>query len=172
MTPLPALPRQTPQSSTHIATITATVTPMPSPVKSPACLAGVVARTSAAAALQLASQKCKRNSNQSSKWEKEKRPKSHNHRQIRHHPPRKYECKSDKKKELTEEKVLKFVYTNVTSHPDVVKKNLNAGKYELTRVRKEYLAHEFYHQIKLGGAYKPESLEKLENNKEIEFCNR
>ena len=129
MTPLPALPRQTPQSSTHIATITATVTPMPSPVKSPACLAGMVARTSVAAALQLASQKRKRNSNQSQQMrERKKRPKSHNHSQIRHHPPRKYECKSDKKKELSEEKILKFAYTNVTSHPDVVKKNLNAGK--------------------------------------------
>ena len=56
---------------------------------------------------------------------------------------------------------MKFVYINVTSHPDIVKQNLNAGKYELMRIRKMYLALEFYYQIKSGGAYKGESLEKL-----------
>ena len=65
------------------------------------------------------------------------------------------------KKELTKEKIMKFVYTNVTCNPEVVKKNMNAGKYELTRIRKMYLAPEYYHQIKSGGAYKGESLEKL-----------
>ena len=47
---------------------------------------------------------------------------------------------------------MNFVYTNITYNSDVVKKNLNAGKYELTRLREMYLAPEYYHQIKWGGA--------------------
>ena len=65
------------------------------------------------------------------------------------------------KKELTKEKIMKFVYTNITCNSEAVKKNMNAGKYELTRIRKMYLAPEYYHQIKSGGVYKGESLEKL-----------
>ena len=60
---------------------------------------------------------------------------------------------------------MKFVYTNVICNSEVVKKNMNAGKYELTRISKMYLAPEYYHQIKSGGAYKAKVLRNwLENN--------
>ena len=58
--------------------------------------------------------------------------------------------------------MAKYVFTNARYHPHTIKKNLLSGKYELTRVRRIHLAYEHYHQIKTGGIYKLDQLEKLE----------
>ena len=66
------------------------------------------------------------------------------------------------KKEVLKGNIVKYVYTIARYHPDIIKKNLLSWKYELTRVRRIYLAYEHYHQIKTGGIYKLDQLEKLQ----------
>ena len=66
------------------------------------------------------------------------------------------------KKEVLKGNIVKYVFTNARYHPDIIKKNLLSGKYELTRARRIYLAYEHYHQIKTGGIYKLDQLEKLQ----------
>ena len=160
MKPL-SLPRPLAQTSTHTTAITPTVTPVPSPAASPARSTGAVLKTSVTIGPQTAPQAQSRQQQQPKQQrEKEQDPKLIVI--VRSDITLPENMTSNQiKKELTKEKIMKFVYTNVTCNPEIVKKNMNAGKYELTRIRKLYLAPEYYHQIKSGGAYKGESLEKL-----------
>ena len=137
MKPL-SLPRPLALTTTHTLAITPTVTPVPSPATSPARLAGEVPKTSAAMVPQIVPQvQAKQQPKQQREKEQDPKltiivrsditlPENMNSNQI--------------KKELTKEKIMKFVYTKVTYNSEVMKKNINTGKYELTRIRKMYLA--------------------------------
>ena len=54
------------------------------------------------------------------------------------------------KKEVNKGNIINYIYTNTAYHPDTVKKNILAGKYDLTRVRRVPLAFERFHQVKTG----------------------
>ena len=64
-------------------------------------------------------------------------------------------------KELNKAKIMKFVFTNATYNPEEVKKNLVAGKYDLTKVKRVPFAQEYFNQFKNGGFYKLQSLERF-----------
>ena len=64
-------------------------------------------------------------------------------------------------KELNKAKIMKFVFTNATYNPEEVKKNLVAGKYDLTNVKRVPFAQEYFNQFKNGGFYKLQSLERF-----------
>ena len=66
------------------------------------------------------------------------------------------------KKEIKTEKIVKYVYTNIKYNQETIKRNVEAGKYDLTKCRKVPIAQEHFHQVKTGGAYKLESILKIE----------
>ena len=66
------------------------------------------------------------------------------------------------KKELTKEKIMKLVYTNAAFSSEQLKKNIKQDKYDLTKVRKIPVVLEHFNQIKSGGSYKIESLERIQ----------
>ena len=66
------------------------------------------------------------------------------------------------KKEMKKEKILKYVYTNVKYNQEMIKTNIEAGMYDLTKIKKVPIAQEHFHQVKSGGAYKLESILKIE----------
>ena len=67
----------------------------------------------------------------------------------------------DMKKEMKSQKIMKYVYTNAVYNAEAVKKNISVGMYNLTKLRRINVAAEYFQQIKPGGCYKMESLEKL-----------
>ena len=65
------------------------------------------------------------------------------------------------RRELNKAKIMKFVFTNATYNPEEVKKNLVAGKYDLTKVKRVPFVQEYYNQFKNEGFYKLQCLERL-----------
>ena len=59
-------------------------------------------------------------------------------------------------------KIIKYVYTNPAFKAEEVKKNLMAGRYDLTQVRRLNIALENFHQINNGGICKLDAVGKLE----------
>ena len=55
------------------------------------------------------------------------------------------------KNEIKKGKVIKYVYTNPSFNAEDVKRNIVAGKHDLTRVRKMYLPQEHFHHVKNRG---------------------
>ena len=66
------------------------------------------------------------------------------------------------KKDAIRGKIIRYVYTNPAFKAEEVKKNLRAGKYDLTQVRRLYIALENFHQINNGGICKFDAVGKLE----------
>ena len=66
------------------------------------------------------------------------------------------------KKDAIRGKVIKYVYANPASNAEEIKKNLIAGKYDLTQVRRLNFALEHFHQINNGGLCKLDTVRKLE----------
>ena len=66
------------------------------------------------------------------------------------------------KKNTIRGKVIKYIYTNPASKAEEMKKNLTAGKYDLTQVRRLNFALEHFYQINNGGLCKLDALRKLE----------
>ena len=66
------------------------------------------------------------------------------------------------KKDAIRDKIIKYVYTNPAFKDEEVKKNLMAGKYDLTQVRRLNIALENFHQINNGGICKLDTVGKLE----------
>ena len=66
------------------------------------------------------------------------------------------------KKEIKKEKIMKYVYTNIKYNQETIKRNVEAGKYDLTKCRTVPIAQEHFQQVKTGGAYKLESISKIE----------
>ena len=56
---------------------------------------------------------------------------------------------------------MKYVYTNVVYNAEAVRKNVSVGMYDLIKLRRINVATEYFQQIKPGGCYKMEGLEKL-----------
>ena len=67
------------------------------------------------------------------------------------------------KKDAIRGKVIKYAYTNPASNAEEIKKNLIAGKYDLTQVRRLNFALEHFHQINNGGLCKLDTVRKLES---------
>ena len=63
---------------------------------------------------------------------------------------------------MKKEKFLKYVYTNIKYNQETIKRNIEAGKYDLTKIKKVPIAQEHFQQVKSGGAYKLESILKIE----------
>ena len=57
------------------------------------------------------------------------------------------------RKELNIAKIMKYVFTNTTCNPEEVRKNLVAGKYDLTKVRIVPFTLEYFSQFRNGGVY-------------------
>ena len=69
---------------------------------------------------------------------------------------------SQMKKELNKEKTMKVVYTNTAFPPQLLKKNIKLDKYDLLKTRRIPLVLEHFNQIRSGGLYGLENLEKIE----------
>ena len=65
------------------------------------------------------------------------------------------------KMEVGKAKILKYVFTNTDCHPETAKKNIQMGKYDLTKIRRMRIALEHFNQIKAGGIYRLDSIEKI-----------
>ena len=57
-------------------------------------------------------------------------------------------------KEVVKGKVMKYVYTNQTYSPELVKKCLKEGRYNLANIKRVPLPLEHFNNIKTGGTYK------------------
>ena len=66
------------------------------------------------------------------------------------------------KKEIKKEKIIKYVYTNIAFNQETVKKFIETGKYDLTKIKRVPIVLEHFKQIKSGGAYKYDSIVKIE----------
>ena len=64
------------------------------------------------------------------------------------------------KKDIGKEKTMKYIYTNSSFNSEALRRDIKAGKIDLTRLRRVSLAPEHFHQIKSGGLYKAENIEK------------
>ena len=65
------------------------------------------------------------------------------------------------KKEITKGVIAKYVFTNNAYHPDIIKKNIITGKYDLTRLKRLFMSFEHFHQIKAGGLCRLDSIRKM-----------
>ena len=65
-------------------------------------------------------------------------------------------------KEAINGKIVKYAITNTSCHPEIIKSQVRAGKYDLTKVRRVCLALEHFKQIKVGGIYNLDNILKLE----------
>ena len=66
------------------------------------------------------------------------------------------------KKDVIKGKVMKYVFTNTACKAENVKKDLIAGKYDLTQVRRLNFAMENFHQINNGGLCKLDAVGRTE----------
>ena len=57
-------------------------------------------------------------------------------------------------KEVVKGKVMKYVYTNQTYSPELVKKYLKEGRYNLANIKRVPLPLEHFNNIKTRGTYK------------------
>ena len=147
MKPL-SLPRPLAQTSTHTLAIKPTVTPVPSPAASPARPTGAVPKTSATVGPQTAPQA-------------QPKPQPKQQREKEQDPKLIIIVRSDItlpenmtsnqiKNELTKEKIMKFVYTNVTCNSEVAKKNMNAGKLRTDEDKKDVFSPRILSSDKIG----------------------
>ena len=64
------------------------------------------------------------------------------------------------KKDIGKEKTIKYIYTNPAFNSEEIRRDIKAGKIDLTRIRRIPLVYEYFQQIKSGGLYKTENIEK------------
>ena len=64
------------------------------------------------------------------------------------------------KKDIGKEKTMKYIYANPSFNSEALRRDIKAGKIDLTRLRRVSLAPEHFHMIKSGGLYKAENIEK------------
>ena len=64
------------------------------------------------------------------------------------------------KKDIGKEKTIKYIYTNPAFNSEEIRRDIKAGKIDLTRIRRIPLVYEYFRQIKSGGLYKTENIER------------
>ena len=65
------------------------------------------------------------------------------------------------KKEITKGTLAKYFSSNNAFHPDIIKKNIITGKYDLTRLKRLFMSFEHFHQIKAWGLCRLDSIRKM-----------
>ena len=54
------------------------------------------------------------------------------------------------KKEMKKEEILKYICTNIKYNQETIKRNIEAGMYDLTKIKEVPIAQEHFHQVKSG----------------------
>ena len=65
------------------------------------------------------------------------------------------------KKDIGKEKTIKNIYTNPAFNSEEIRRDIKAGKIDLTRIRRIPLVYEYFLQIKSGGLYKTKTLKSM-----------
>ena len=66
------------------------------------------------------------------------------------------------RKEVFKEKIMKYVYTNKKYQPFEVREYIDTGKCDIARIRRIYVALEYFKQLRTGGCYREEQLVEIQ----------
>ena len=66
------------------------------------------------------------------------------------------------RKEVFKERIMKYVYTNRKYQPFEVREYIDTGKCDIARIRRIYVALEYFKQLRTGGCYREEQLVEIQ----------
>ena len=66
------------------------------------------------------------------------------------------------KKEVFKEKIMKYIYTNKKYQPFEVREHIDAGKCDIARIRRIYVALEYFKQLRTGSCYREGQLVEIQ----------